>query len=61
MPFGLVNALFQRVINFLNAKINPGELLADLDDVIIPTKTIEEDLQHLERFLSIQDAGLTLR
>ncbi|XP_065358763.1 uncharacterized protein LOC135952674 [Calliphora vicina] len=64
MPFGLVNApaVFQRVMNSLIAKMNQGEVLAYLDDVIIPSKTVEEGLQRLEKFLCIlDDAGLTLR
>ena len=63
MPFGLVNApaTFQRVMNVVIAEMNPGEVLAYLDDAIIPSKTIEEGFQRLEKFLSkLKDAGLIL-
>lgn len=64
MPFGLVNApfLFQSCINDLIKQMPPGEAMAYLDDVIIPSKTIEDGLQRLRRFfIIIKESGLTLR
>ncbi|XP_049316921.1 uncharacterized protein LOC125779690 [Bactrocera dorsalis] len=64
MPFGLVNApaVFQTVMNTLVAKMKTGEVLAYLDDVIIPSRTIEEGLQRIEKFLTLlRESGLTLR
>lgn len=64
MPFGLVNAtsVFQSCINELIKKLPSGEAMAYLDDVIIPSQTIEEGLELLRRFLIVvKDSGLTLR
>lgn len=63
MPFGLVNAprVFQLMINKLIKQMS-GEVIAYLDDVIIPSKTVQEGLDKLKRFLKIiREAGLTLR
>lgn len=64
MPFGLVNApaVFQNVMNRVAKQMNPGEVVVYLDDVIIVSKTIEEGIDRLSRFLKIlRKTGLTLR
>lgn len=63
MPFGLANAPsnFMRMINLVlgNAKDIAS---AYMDDIIIPSKTIEEGLQKLrDVLLMLQNAGLTLK
>jgi len=46
MPFGLVNApaVFQAVMNKIVKRMKPGEVLAYLDDVIVPSKTFDEGI-----------------
>lgn len=64
LPFGLVNApaAFQAVMNRIVEQMNPGEVMAYLDDVIIPSKTVQEGIDCLERFLDVlRKSGLTLR
>lgn len=64
MPFGLVNApgVFQECINSLLARVPKGEAIAYLDDVVVPSATIEEGVQRLQRlFKAIEEVGLTLR
>lgn len=64
MPFGLVNApaVFQATMNRVISFMKPGEVLAYLDDVIIPSKTVDEGLDRIKRFLDIlKKCGLTLR
>jgi len=64
MPFGLVNApaVFQAVLNKIVKRMEPGEVLAYLDDVIVPSKTFDEGIQRLEKFFRIlKESGLTLR
>ncbi|XP_061395568.1 uncharacterized protein LOC133331186 [Musca vetustissima] len=64
MPFGLVNApaSFQRMIDQIKREMNRGEILAYLDDLIIPSKTIAENLKLVEKFLKkLGEYGLTLR
>ncbi|XP_053968978.1 uncharacterized protein LOC128870388 [Anastrepha ludens] len=64
MPFGLVNApaVFQCMMDKIIAQMPRGEVLAYLDDVIIPSKTIDEGLKRLEKFIKIlKRYGLTLR
>lgn len=64
MPFGLVNApsVFQACMNNLVKNVPTGEAIAYLDDVVIPSATIEEGVNRLRRFLiAVQEAGLTLR
>jgi len=52
MPFGLVNApaVFQAVMNKVVKRMEPGEILAYLDDVIVLSKTFDEGIQRLEKF-----------
>ena len=63
-PFGLVNVpdVFQAIMNEIAKRMVPGELLVYLDDVIVSSKTIEENLDRLDRFLNLlRQSGLTLR
>jgi len=42
--------------------MEPGEVLAYLDDVIVPSKTFDEGIQRLKKFFRIlKESGLTLR
>lgn len=64
MPFGLVNApsVFQRTINkiLLEAKIKYA--IVYMDDILIPSKDIEEGLKRLEEVLVLlKRGGLTLK
>lgn len=64
MPFGLVNApaVFQSCMNEMLKQMPPGEMVAYLDDVVIPSATYAEGLERVERFLAIlAKTGLTLR
>jgi len=64
MPFGLVNApaVFQAVMNKIVKRMEPGEVLAYLDDVIVPSKSFDEGIQRLKKFFRIlKESGLTLR
>lgn len=64
MPFGLVNApsVFQACIDNLVRMVPPGEAVAYLDDIVIPSATIQEGIHRLHRFLeAITDTGMTLR
>jgi transposase InsO family protein len=64
MPFGLCNApsLFQRLINVVLGNLRYTTAMAYLDDIIIPSQTVDEGLLKLKSVLSaLRDAGLTLR
>lgn len=64
MPFGLVNApsTFQKTINNILGNARFKEAFAYMDDVIIPSKTVEDGLTKLrEVFILFQNAGLTLK
>jgi hypothetical protein len=55
MPFGLANApsIFQRAINIaLQDEIQQGIALVYLDDVLIPSETLDEGLENLRVVLS---------
>jgi Reverse transcriptase (RNA-dependent DNA polymerase). len=63
MPFGLANApaVFQRAINAALGNLRFSVAVVYLDDIIIPSRTIEEGLNHLERVLHVLDvAGFSL-
>lgn len=63
MPFGLVNApsTFQRAVNGVLGNARFKEAFAYMDDVIIPSRTIEEGLQRLHDILSLfRSFGITL-
>ncbi|XP_077275167.1 uncharacterized protein LOC143904389 [Temnothorax americanus] len=62
MPFGLCNAPaeFQRLISKVLSYLG-DDAMAYFDDIIIPSKTIEEGLRKLKRVLqALREAGLTL-
>lgn len=64
MPFGLTNcpAIFSRLINTTLGKLLYSVALAYLDDIIIPSKRVEEGLERLKLvFQSLKEAGLTVR
>ena len=63
MPFGLANApaVFQRAINVALGKLRNNIALVYLDDILIPSQTVEEGLERLERVLKALDvAGFSL-
>lgn len=64
MPFGLCNApaVFQRLINKVLGKLLYTVAMAYLDDIIIPSRTIDDGLEKLKLVLdSLRAANLTLR
>lgn len=64
MPFGLANApaVFQKMINRLLGSRRFDFVFAYMDDLLIPSVTIEEGLKKLEVILGLLcDAGLTLK
>lgn len=64
MPFGLANApsVFQRVVNvMLKGTNNNNHVLAYMDDLLVPSKSIEDGLDRLEEvFIMLRNAKLTL-
>lgn len=63
MPFGLANApsVFQRAINTMLKGAEQNLALAYMDDLLIPSKTIQEGLNKLEKVLQLlRKANLTL-
>lgn len=63
MPFGIVNgpALFQKMINQVVGTLRYTKVLVYFDDILIPSKTLEEGMQILEEILTILErAHLTL-
>lgn len=63
MPFGLCNApsKFQRLMNLILGNMRYDVAMAYLDDVIIPSATMDEALQRLRRVLQLfREAGLTV-
>lgn len=66
MPFGLVNAPSApndpRLIQIVTNKIGSGTVVAYMDDMLVPSKTVTEGLEKLRGVLSvIRDLGLTLK
>lgn len=64
MPFGLANApaIFQKMMNQILGSRRFKSALAYMDDLLIPSASIEEGFQRLEDVLIIlQEAGLTLK
>lgn len=64
MPFGLANApaVFQRMINKILGARRFTYALAYMDDLLIPSATINEGFERLEEVLQLlQQAGLTLK
>ncbi|XP_054729235.1 uncharacterized protein LOC129238219 [Anastrepha obliqua] len=64
MPFGLVNApaVFQETMNKLVKSCESKNIIAYLDDVIIPSQSVKEGIRKLDNFLCVvKENGLTLR
>ena len=64
MPLGLTNApvMFQRAVDIILSEVKWQSFLFYLDDVIVYSKTKEEDIGHVHHVLRLlRDAGLTLR
>ncbi|XP_077534640.1 uncharacterized protein LOC144146572 [Haemaphysalis longicornis] len=64
MPFGLANApaVFQRMINAVLGPLRYSVAVAYMDDILLPTTTVDEGLEHLRKILeALRRAGLTLR
>lgn len=64
MPFGLTNspAVFMRMMAKVINPIKSDNIIIYMDDILIATKTVEENLQVLEKFLKVlRSAGLTLK
>lgn len=64
MPFGLVNApsTFQKTINSILGNARFKKAFAYMDDVIIPSKTVEEGFEKLRETLDLfRNSGLTLK
>jgi hypothetical protein len=63
MPFGLANApaIFQRSINDSLGKLKYTIAIVYVDDVLIPSETVEQGILHLEQVLqALLAAGFTL-
>lgn len=63
MPFGLANApaAFQRAINKALGKLKDNVALVYMDDILVPSISIEEGLESLEKVLgALQEAGFSL-
>lgn len=63
MPFGYVNApaIYQRAIDKALGPLKGKEALVYLDDVLVPSVTIEEGMRHLELVLNaLSSAGFSL-
>lgn len=64
MPFGLANApaVFQRMINKMLGSRRFTSTLAYMDDLLVPSVSVEEGFQRLEDILKLlKDTGLTLK
>lgn len=64
MPFGPTNcpAIFSRMIAAALGKLLYTIALAYLDDIIIPSKSVEDGLEKLRLVLqSLRDSGLTIK
>ena len=64
MPFGLTNApaVFQRLMDLVLGPLKNTIAYPYLDDIIIPSKSVEEGLQHLRRVLDkFREHNLTLK
>ena len=58
MPFGLVNApaVFQHAMNKMQKMLPAGEMIPYLDDIVIPSSTVEEGLERLRKFLVVLES-----
>lgn len=64
MPFGLANApaIFQRTVNKALGSLKFNTAVAYMDDILVPSKTVDDGLQKLEViFDRIRAANLTLK
>lgn len=64
MPFGLTNgpAEFQALMAKVVAMLPTDDLLVFIDDVVLPSRTIEEGIEKLNRFLRVvREIGMTLK
>ena len=64
MPFGARNsgAVYSRYMDLIISKINSPHILAYLDDIIVHSSTLNQQLEHLELALDAhRDAGLRLK
>lgn len=64
MPFGLANApaVFQRLINQMLGSKRFDTALAYLDDILVPSASIQQGFQRLEEVLKLlREYGLTLK
>lgn len=64
MPFGPTNcpAIFSRMINTALGKLLYSVALAYLDDIIIPSRNVEDGINKLKLVLqSLREAGLTIK
>jgi len=55
MPFGLANApsVFQRSIDKILTEVKNKFALIYMDDILIPTRTVDEGLERLEKVLKL--------
>lgn len=63
MPFGLANApsVFQRAINSMLNGVGQNLVLAYMDDLLVPSKTVQEGIEKLEKvFNLLRNSKLTL-
>lgn len=63
MPFGVCNApaTFQRLLNNVLGQLRHDKVLIYLDDILVPSSTVQEGLDVLEKVLKIfQEANLKL-
>ena len=63
MPFGLCNApqAYSRLVEMVLRGLDPRQVLAYLDDIIVHSRTMEEHIQMLEKVLEAhQRAGLKI-
>lgn len=64
MPFGLANApsVFQRLMNKVLGSLKYDAITVYLDDILIPSTTVDERLKRLSEVLKVlEEEGLTLR
>jgi hypothetical protein len=64
MPFGLANApsVFQKTINKMLKNTRNQEAFAFMDDIIIPSDSVQQGMERLETILKLlREAGLTLK
>lgn len=63
MPFGLCNgpAVFQRLMNTVLGRLRFGKVICYMDDLLIATNTLDENVEQLNEVLQVLDQnGLTI-